>query len=73
MERLRGMYEHSELVLFLQGPNQTAALRWQSGFLDLNMTLNLPTQHCPPLDVSATPPSIRAREARLRRRVSEEV
>ena len=26
MERLRGMYEHSELVLFLQGPNQTAAL-----------------------------------------------
>ena len=27
MERLRGMYEHSELVLFLQGPNQTAALR----------------------------------------------
>ena len=52
---------------------QTAPLRWQSGFLDLNMTLNLPTQHCPPLDVSATPPSIRAREARLRRRVSEEV
>ena len=30
MERLRGMYEHSELVLFLQGPNQTAALRGQS-------------------------------------------
>ena len=40
MERLRGMYEHSELVLFLQGPNQTAALRGQSA-LELGCTETL--------------------------------
>ena len=27
---------------------RTRALRWQSGFSDLDLTLNIPTQHCPP-------------------------